>query len=60
MGVSSLVAGGLTETIGLRPTSYVVSTVAVTAGLGWLWWVRDLWSGDDDPLAPPTTDPTAV
>jgi MFS family permease len=60
MGVSSLVAGGLTETIGLRPTSYLLSTVAVLAGVGWLWWVRDLWAGDDDPLTPPADEPTAV
>jgi MFS family permease len=53
MGVSSLAAGGLTEIIGLRPTSYALSLVSVIAGAGWLWWVRDLWSGDDDPLAPP-------
>jgi predicted MFS family arabinose efflux permease len=60
MGVSSLVAGGLTETIGLRPTSFLLSTVAVLAGAGWLWWVRDLWSADDDPLTPPAGEPTAV
>ena len=53
MGVSSLAAGGLTEIIGLRPTSYALALVSVIAGAGWLWWVRDLWSGDDDPLAPP-------
>lgn len=56
MGVSSLVAGGLTEVIGLRLTSYALSTVAVAAGLGWLWWTRDLWSSPRDPLTPPAPD----
>lgn len=51
MGVSSLAAGALTETIGLRPTSYLMALVAVVAGGAWLWWVRDLWSGAADPLA---------
>jgi MFS family permease len=60
MGVSSLVAGVLTEAIGLRPTSYLLSAIAATAGLGWLWWVRDLWSGDDDPLAPPAVETTTA
>lgn len=54
MGLSSLVAGGLTETVGLTSTSYLLAGVAVVAGLGWLWWVRDLWSAADDPLTPPT------
>jgi MFS family permease len=60
MGVSSLVAGGLTELIGLRPTSYLLSVIAVLAGAGWLWWVRDLWSADADPLVPPDPEVTAA
>jgi MFS family permease len=60
MGISSLVAGGLTEIVGLRSTSYLLSLVALTAGVGWLWWVRDLWSGDADPLTPPAADTAAT
>lgn len=60
MGLSSLVAGGLTEVIGLRFTSYLLASVAVAAGAGWLWWVRDLWSAADDPLISPPTDARAA
>ncbi|HSK97033.1 MAG TPA: MFS transporter [Euzebyales bacterium] len=56
MGVSSLIAGALTEVIGLRATSWALSSVAVAAGLAWLWWARDLWSAPRDPLIPAPED----
>ena len=60
MGLSSLIAGGLTEVIGLQPTSYAVALVAATAGAVWLWWVRDLITAERDPLTPPAIERTAA
>ena len=51
MGTSALVAGAVTDVIGLEATTIALSGVAVVYGAGWLWATRRLWRSGDDPIA---------
>lgn len=53
MGTSAIVAGFVANAYGLHAASFLLSGFAVAYGLAWLWWTRDLWRGDDDPLSSP-------
>lgn len=53
VGVSSLAAGGMAEALGLERSSMIMVLLALAYGAGWLWWTRDLWQGDHDPLQAP-------
>lgn len=62
IGVSSLIAGGLAEWLGLAGATYVMALSSAVYGALWLIWTRDLWAGDSDPIAAavaPRPDPVA-
>jgi MFS family permease len=50
IGVSSIAAGGAAELVGVAATSWTLVGVAFAYGAGWLWWTRDLWRAEADPL----------
>jgi MFS family permease len=52
IGVSSIAAGGAAELVGVAATSWTLVGVAFAYGAGWLWWTRDLWRAEVDPLTP--------
>ncbi|MGH3666569.1 MAG: hypothetical protein ACRDU8_10875 [Egibacteraceae bacterium] len=54
IGLSSLAAGTSAEIVGLEATSWALVVLAVTYGLGWLTWTRDLWRSPTDPLREPS------
>lgn len=54
MGLSALAAGAVTDVIGLRVTTTLLSALAMAYGLSWLWATRALWHGTGDPIAAET------
>lgn len=56
IGMSSLAAAALAETLGLVAASLLLALLPLAFGLSWTMWTRDLWrSSAPDPLTPAGT-----
>jgi MFS family permease len=51
VGVSSLVAGGAAELVGLATASWALAGASILYGVWWLGWTRGLWRNHTDVLA---------